>query len=206
MARVLERVGRVKKNGKNSHHGYDYVTEADLVDAVRGHLAQEGVMVFTTVAEHTVNGSTATVTLELEFVDGESGDAYKTQWVGQGQDKQDKAYYKAYTGAMKYALMKTFLISTGDDPERDADDQRGRLVDRIEEMLHADHNDDGLTSRELELFWQWVGDSKGIKDGRRCTAQQLTDIGKGLKEKGSDRFAWAAQKAAEHKATLKGKN
>jgi hypothetical protein len=39
--------------------------------------------------------------------------------VGEGQDAGDKAVYKAMTGALKYCLLKTFLIPTGDDPERD---------------------------------------------------------------------------------------
>ncbi len=43
-----------------------------------------------------------------------------TSWVGQGLDNADKGYYKAYTGAVKYFLMKTFMISTGDDPELDS--------------------------------------------------------------------------------------
>src|SRR5699024_6730814 len=36
-----------------------------------------------------------------------------------GQDAGDKAVYKAITGATKYALMKVFMIPTGDDPEQD---------------------------------------------------------------------------------------
>ena len=39
--------------------------------------------------------------------------------MGAGDDGADKGLYKAYTGAVKYFLMKTFLIPTGDDPEAD---------------------------------------------------------------------------------------
>ena len=34
-------------------------------------------------------------------------------------DTGDKWVYKAITGAVKYIFMKTFQISTGDDPEKD---------------------------------------------------------------------------------------
>lgn len=40
-------------------------------------------------------------------------------WAGYGDDAGDKGIYKALTGAVKYALMKQFLVSTGDDPEGD---------------------------------------------------------------------------------------
>lgn len=40
-------------------------------------------------------------------------------WAGYGDDAGDKGIYKAITGGVKYMLMKTFQISTGDDPEGD---------------------------------------------------------------------------------------
>jgi hypothetical protein len=40
---------------------------------------------------------------------------------GQAADNGDKALYKAMTGAVKYWLYKTFLVSTGDDPEQGND-------------------------------------------------------------------------------------
>ncbi len=130
LALVLADVHRVPKNGRNDFHRYDYVYEADLVDHIRDKLAEHGVAIFPSVADHSVeemqdarNRTTylTTVTLDVTLIDGESGDMLTTTWVGQGMDSADKGYYKAYTGAIKYFLMKTFLISTGDDPELDDD-------------------------------------------------------------------------------------
>lgn len=120
MARVMSQVSQVPMNGRNDFHGYDYIMESDLVDQLRGKLAEQGVAIFPSIREHTVTpikdgrGRTqymATVTLEVTFIDGDSGDQMTTTWVGQGVDSGDKGYYKAYTGAFKYALLKTFLIS-----------------------------------------------------------------------------------------------
>lgn len=126
LARVLADVRRVPKTGRNDFHKYDYATESDLVDHLRDKLAEQGVAIFPSVTDHTVapleggrGELLATVTLDITIIDGESGDEMTTRWVGQGMDKGDKSYYKAYTGAMKYFLMKTFMISTGDDPEDD---------------------------------------------------------------------------------------
>lgn len=128
LAQVLLNIHRVPKNGRNEFHKYDYVYESDLVDHIRNKLAEQGIAIFPSVTAHTVEeikdarNRTAyltTVTLEVSLIDGESGDMVTTTWVGQGLDNGDKGYYKAYTGAIKYFLLKTFLISTGDDPEND---------------------------------------------------------------------------------------
>lgn len=128
MARVMSEVRHVPKNGRNDFHGYDYVCESDLVDKLRGKLAEQGVAIFPSIREHTVERTKdargkiqylATVTLEITFIDGESGDQVTTTWVGQGVDQGDKSYYKAYTGAFKHALLKTFLV-TASEPEQDS--------------------------------------------------------------------------------------
>jgi hypothetical protein len=128
MARVMADVRHVPKNGRNSFHKYDYIMESDLVDRLRGKLSEQGVAVFPSIRDHQVTPSTdhkgkpqflATVTLDITFIDGESGDQMTTTWVGQGVDQGDKSYYKAYTGAFKYALLKTFLVTPGDPDEDD---------------------------------------------------------------------------------------
>lgn len=121
IASVLGDVGYVQKKGWNSFHKYHYVTEADLVDAVRVKLAAQNVALIPSVEainERPVSkGVVTTVTMAFTFVDGDTGAIFKATWAGQGEDPSDKGLYKAYTGAVKYFLMKTFLIATGDDPE-----------------------------------------------------------------------------------------
>lgn len=126
MARVMAEVRHVPKNGRNDFHKYDYIMESDLVDRLRGRLAEQRVMVFPSVREHTTlpmtdaRGKTqylATVTLDITFIDSDSGDQITTTWVGQGMDNGDKSYYKAYTGAFKYALLKTFLVTAEEELE-----------------------------------------------------------------------------------------
>ena len=129
LAEVMSEVKRVPKNGFNKFHKYQYATESDVSDLVREELAKRSVMLFPSVISHESrehknrSGSTeyiSTIEMEFTFVDGESGETMAFKTVGEGQDAGDKAYYKAMTGATKYALMKVFLISTGDDPEADS--------------------------------------------------------------------------------------
>ena len=70
----------------------------------------------------TKSGSTqyiVCVDMEFKFIDGDSGEELTLNMSGEGQDVGDKAIYKAISGAQKYALMKAFMIPTGDDPEYD---------------------------------------------------------------------------------------
>ena len=134
LAKILGDVGKVPKSGHNSFHNYDYVTENDLVYAVRSKLADAGIFVFTSIESQTnqiiesVNkqGETSktlltSITTKHTFVDGDTGEEFSVLSQGQGADNGDKGGYKAITGAMKYFLYKCFMIPTGDDPERDED-------------------------------------------------------------------------------------
>ena len=66
----------------------------------------------------------ATVMLKLEFThikeDGTREFIAKTDSVGMGIDDNDKAMGKAYTYAVKYALLKLFRLRYGDDPDYEA--------------------------------------------------------------------------------------
>jgi hypothetical protein len=135
LAKILGEVGKVPKSGHNSFHNYDYVTENDLVYAVRAKLAEAGVFVFSSNESQHVEVCEdkegkkfflTTVTTKHTFVDGESGESFSVLSQGQGSDNGDKGGYKAMTGAMKYFLYKCFMIPTGDDPEQDTKtDERG---------------------------------------------------------------------------------
>lgn len=119
MAKVLGAVNNVQKKGRNDHFKYDYVRESDLMDEIRTHLAENNVAFFASVLGSEKAGNITTVTIEVTFACGDSGATFTVQGIGCGQDAGEKGIYKSYTGAMKYVLWKTFLISTNDDPEKE---------------------------------------------------------------------------------------
>lgn len=59
------------------------------------------------------------VSVHYFFVDIEDGSKVEWYACGSWNDTGDKWVYKAITWAVKYIFMKTFQISTGDDPEKD---------------------------------------------------------------------------------------
>jgi hypothetical protein len=66
----------------------------------------------------------ARVVMAYTFADVDSGEELVAKVAGQGLDPGDKAPYKAMTGALKYALLQSFLLATGDDPEDERSDTR----------------------------------------------------------------------------------
>lgn len=128
LAEVMQEVKYIQKRGHNKFHNYKYATESDVAERVREELAARNVIMIPNVVsqvnrEHiNAKGKTeyiCTVTMEFRLMDGETGEEITFHSVGEGQDAGDKAVYKAITGAQKYALMKAFMIPTGDDPEAD---------------------------------------------------------------------------------------
>lgn len=119
LAEVMGLAGRIEKRGENTFHHYKYAMESDIVEAVRLALAERHVMLIPAVRQVVREGTLTTALMAFTFTDGETGETATHEWAGTGDDKGDKGLYKAMTGALKYFLLKTFLMPTGDDPEAD---------------------------------------------------------------------------------------
>jgi hypothetical protein len=132
-AEVRRRLGYVQKRGHNERHNYSYVTAADLAGAVGDILAELGVVVIpqlqsiSTEPPRSSSERIARIVMNYRFVDARSGEELTVRVAGEGADAGDKAPYKAMTGALKYALLQSFLLATGDDPEDERADSRAAL-------------------------------------------------------------------------------
>jgi hypothetical protein len=125
LVEIMSEMGRVEKKGYNAFHKYSYVTESDLTDALRDKLASRNIIIIPSLTDVQHEDTLTTVRMTFSLIDAESGERHDVAWAGTGDDKSDKGIYKGYTGSLKYFLMKTFLVSQGDDPEGDeATDKR----------------------------------------------------------------------------------
>jgi len=137
MAAITAELQTVAKNlmvetGKGK--GYKAVSERDIIDAVKPLEAKYGVYSFpahreTTDAEmletETQYGKKTTFYSRIKtvyrFVNIDDPQDYiDTEVFSVGIDSQDKGDGKAMTYGDKYALMKAYKISTGDDPDQTA--------------------------------------------------------------------------------------
>ena len=132
LAEVRRRIGYVQKRGHNERFNYSYVTAADIAGSVGDILAELGVVVIPRLEDISYESAAgrgeatrmARVVMAYTFADVDSGEEVIAKVAGQGLDPGDKAPYKAMTGALKYALLQSFLLATGDDPEDERLDAR----------------------------------------------------------------------------------
>src|SRR5208282_2201052 len=135
LAEVRRRIGYIQKRGHNERFNYSYVTAADIAGSVGDILSELGVVVIPSLENITYESATgrgeptrmARVVMAYTFSDVDSGEEIVAKVAGQGLDSGDKAPYKAMTGALKYALLQSFLLATGDDPEDERTDSRTAL-------------------------------------------------------------------------------
>ena len=151
MAAITVELGVVAKNlevetGKNKT--YRAVAERDILDAVKPIEAKHGVYSYPVdreilesnilESESSYNEKVTKKTTFMtrirtvyRFVNVEKPDEYiETVTFAEGIDAQDKGSGKAMTYADKYALMKAYKISTGDDPDQTASEEMAYQVYR----------------------------------------------------------------------------
>ena len=120
MSKVMGMVNRVPKSGYNDHFKYAYATSEDVADVVREAMAEVGLAFFVDIKSVIQENKKTITDFEFTFADGESGATRTCSWRAEAQDSQDKGISKSATSAVKYFLLKTFLISTGDEPDPDS--------------------------------------------------------------------------------------
>ena len=113
-------IAPIPKRGLNAEAGYAFAAAEDIVAAVRGPLARHGLLVVCTLKDRVSQalpgrGWREQVLLTVTLTDGTS--ALSIDAPGEGQDAGDKAVYKAWTGAFKYALRSLLQLPFGEDPE-----------------------------------------------------------------------------------------
>ena len=141
MAAITAELQTVAKNlmvetGKGK--GYKAVSERDIIDAVKPLEEKHGVYSYpcdreilesqTLESEATFNGNVTKKTTfftrirtTYRFVNvDDPAEFIETITFAEGIDTQDKGSGKAMTYGDKYALMKAYKISTGDDPDQSA--------------------------------------------------------------------------------------
>src|SRR5271157_5496233 len=159
LAEVRRRIGYVQKRGFNERNNYSYVTAADLAGAVGDILAELGVVIIPRLEsisyEPNAGGRSevaraAQVVMAYTFTDVDTGDEITTKVAGQGLDAGDKAPYKAMTGALKYALLQSFLLATGDDPEDE----------RVDARLTTSGSDRAITAEEVRELEKLIDDTR----------------------------------------------
>lgn len=136
IAAVMRDVAYLKKDGRVStgkDKSFSAITEEKVTSVIGEAMRKHGLVIhpikqtsehreFTETRERygkevEIISRYVIVDVIYRVVDAESGQFVTVQSTGTGVDSQDKAVGKAMTYAYKYALLRTFAIATGDDPD-----------------------------------------------------------------------------------------
>ena len=194
MSAITKEINRVAKNlsvdaGKSS---YKAVGEADVLEAVKPAEDKYGVYSYpfdrdivesgVITSESTYQGQTRQrnqqfmrLRVVYRFVNIDKPEEYiDVATYGDGLDSGDKAPGKAMTYADKYALLKAYKITTGDDPDQKASEPMAEKVtktpmasDRQIECIRRYYNASQENAQFIESY---------AADPRKLTMAQASEI------------------------------
>lgn len=213
---VMNEVQYLEKDGKidpNEGKSYKVITEEKVTSSVRAAMAKNGLVMFPeAIEEDTLNEAVeyeykgkpkkktnrfCRVKVTYRMVDTETGESITIQSCGSGADTQDKAVGKAMTYAYKYALLRTFAIPTGEDPDLiSSDDYNAKLTGEekpeppkeVKNRVPTKDEFESLITEcmtfvdgDIELVERYCNHNFGTTDATELTLEQLTKMRNELK-------------------------
>lgn len=112
----IDYIQKEKKSGMN----YSIVSHDAVTAAVRPLMVKHGVIYYPADIEVTQDGNRTQAKMTVIFANiDDKMDNIQVATLGYGIDTQDKGPGKAMSYCVKYALLKTLGLETGDDPDQD---------------------------------------------------------------------------------------
>lgn len=156
MVEIVGKIGPQEQLGWNDFHKYHYYTEGQLMDALRGHLCDFGLLLLTSIAgiergvfRNAKDKEERIITVYIDFTiyDTDSNEKITLKGVGEGADVGDKALYKAETGALKYLLQKNFMVASPQNLDPESDEEHDKR--NAQQPPHSPHkgNEDTAAGR-----------------------------------------------------------
>lgn len=180
LRKSLSYKGVLKKEGTNTYDKYKYFSESQYKELFTDLFAQHGLELsfseqdYTTFVGTEKQSNGRLVKLVFKLTDTETGFWEETEITGEALDKGDKAGYKAYTGALKYYLADTFMVATGDDPEKDSPAETAKPAEKPHKQELINYcNDHGYDVTEI---------ARNYKLGGNVSDQRFEQVLNALKE------------------------
>lgn len=185
MSLITDEIGVIEKGLKvqiNKSSSYKAVSERDVLDAVKpiekkyrvySYPSKRDLIDRDTLVKTTDYGTTNTLFMRIEttyrFVNIDNPNEFvETIVYGDGLDTGDKAPGKAMTYADKYALMKAYKLSTGDDPDKEASPEKG--------YSKAEKEEPKATPKQIELLLKIYKDENLTKLLKMNNITKIEDI------------------------------
>lgn len=129
---------------------YRAVTEENVLSMLRPKMIEQGLVMFPVTLEATKEGTFTTANMVFKVVNAENPEEFVlVASGGQGADSQDKGIGKAITYANKYALLKMFLVPTGDDPDKVSSEEITAKLNEAYAKKEAEKGEDDLLRKQI---------------------------------------------------------
>lgn len=182
---ALAEKGILKREGNNSFDKYTYFSEAQYKSLFTKLFSDAGLELSFSEeqyipfegTEKQSNGRMVSICFTL--TDTGTGFFENSVITAEGIDKGDKAGYKAYTGALKYYLADTFMVATGDDPEKDSPSEK-MITTRSASPKQIEILSKVYTGENLDKLLA----ANGISSLAEMPMQKASDLIAKLKERG----------------------
>jgi len=184
---IYKEVGYVQKE-KSQNLNYTFASEKEFIKALRPVMVDNGVTVYVkemnqiVQTEYTTRNSAVMLRTNIHGVvcfTHVSGSFIDVESYGEGADSGDKSTNKAMTDLYKYALRQTFMIETGDDPDKDASEPAGKAPEKKSDPtpLSDETLYDYMNGKVIELFakaWNVEKGAAAVEVGKLQKSGKIT--------------------------------
>lgn len=177
---IMGEISYIQKGDKMVNGQYRYASHDQVTAAIHPLLVKHRVVVVPTIEEILQEGNRTVVKLTTVFVNVDSPkDCFHVKSAGFGIDSGDKGPGKAVSYAFKLAILKTFCLETGEDPDQDA--KSVYKADKCPEFDLA--LPEGVDKAKLKAFLAYSSTimQKDVEDVKRAALNKMPAFLEGLK-------------------------
>lgn len=137
---IMQAVQHLEKDTAVSFNKTNYkaISEQKVTSTIRKELIRNNLVMFPENVRYERNGNIGQVHVTYRMVCSDDGSSITIESVGEGADSQDKASGKAMTYCYKYALLRTFAIPTGEDPDKVSSDELDHKEEVARKQMYKD--------------------------------------------------------------------
>lgn len=175
---IMEDIHYIAKGDKTVNGQYRFVSHDQVTERIQPLLVKHKVCVIPSTKSVQQDNNRTTVTLHVTFLNAECPtDQFTVEFPGYGIDAGDKGPGKAISYAFKYALLKTFNIATGDDPDKEAN-----AVYEPEKCLEFDSAlPADLSKKEMSKITRFLEDrakafNRHVEDVKRDAVKRMPEF------------------------------
>lgn len=181
---IMEELDYIQKGDKQGGGlQYRFVSHDQVTSAIHPLLVKHRILIIPNSEEIKQDGNRTSIKIGLAFVNVDNPtDSFVTYWYGYGVDGSDKGVGKAVSYAYKYAILKTFALETGDDPDQDQNSvyEPVKCLE-FDLLLPAELSEKDRQKLNKFLSYSAVTLKKHVEDVKREAVSRMDDFLKAFK-------------------------